>query len=366
VVEIVKGTVIAERYRLDRRIAEGGMGVLWAATHLVTRAPAALKLIKPGIAGDPQVRRRILREARAAAAVRHPHVARLYDVIELPDGSPVLVMELLEGEPLRARLRRDGRLPLGEALGIVLPVISAVRAAHALGITHRDLKPENIFLTPTEGVKVLDFGIAKFAPPDIEMSETRSEALTLEGTMLGTPSYMAPEQVLAEGDVDHRADIWALGVILHEVLCGEPPIAGESALELLRNVLAGAVRPIRTVLPDLPEDIADLVARMLTVKRDLRLADLEEARAVLERHAGAPASIASAERASAPAPRPSAGPGIAGETPVGGESLARRARQAGRGARIAIAIAVAAGVGVTAAGVWWAVARPAPTVIRAP
>jgi serine/threonine-protein kinase len=159
------GAVVAGRYRLDRRIGEGGMGVVWAATHLRTQKTLALKLLRAAVAGDEDTRRRLVREARAACAVQHPNVVAIHDVVELDDGSPVLVMDLLEGESLRDRLTREGVLSLPTLAAILLPVVSAVGAAHALGIVHRDLKPENVFLAREpggrRGVRVLDFGIAK-------------------------------------------------------------------------------------------------------------------------------------------------------------------------------------------------------------
>src|SRR5215510_7676593 len=223
VMEIAAGSLIGERYRLERVIGRGGMGVVWAAEDIVTQQRNALKFLKDGV-GDPDAPRRFLREARAASAVRHPNVVRTLDVLELEDGSPVLVMELLEGESLREMLRREQKIPLGELAEILVPVVSAVGTAHALGIVHRDLKPENIFLSRGPAgervVKILDFGIAKLTALDGEAM--RSTGITTS-TVLGTPAYMAPEQVFGESDLDHRADIWALGLLLYQCLSGVLP-----------------------------------------------------------------------------------------------------------------------------------------------
>src|SRR5688500_1886807 len=197
------------------------MGVVWAARHLESGVLVALKFLRTGHGGadDPDSLKRFLREARAAASVRHPHVVAIREVLELPDGRPVMVMELLAGETLRNRLSRAPRLSLEEVAAILLPVASAVGTAHAQGIVHRDLKPDNIFLSRDAGgaplVKVLDFGIAKVTRASDDHA-SHGHGLTGSGEVLGTPNYMAPEQVFGERDIDQRCDIWALGVILYE------------------------------------------------------------------------------------------------------------------------------------------------------
>ncbi|HEX7836357.1 MAG TPA: serine/threonine-protein kinase, partial [Kofleriaceae bacterium] len=282
-------TLIGARYRLERLLGEGGMGVVWAAEDLVTHQHHALKLLKRD-AGDPDARRRFLREARAASAVRHPHVVSILDVLELEDGSPAIVMELLEGESLRDRLAREHKLSLGQLAEIAVPVISAVGAAHALGIVHRDLKPENIFLSRGAAgecvVKVLDFGIAKLTALDGDAMQ--STGITT-GAVLGTPAYMAPEQVFGETDLDHRADIWALGLLLYQCLSGVLPTEGGNVGQVLKNVIARPFEPLDQLVPDLPPDLARLVARMLARERSERPADLHEVIDVLGAHASAPA-----------------------------------------------------------------------------
>jgi serine/threonine protein kinase len=200
------------------------MGVVHAAIDQETGEGVAIKLLKNA---DAELRRRLAREARAVMAIDHPHVVAVRAVLELDDGAPALVMDRLEGRTLAARLAEAGKLALGDVARIALPVASALGAAHALGIVHRDLKPENVFLARTgaeEVVKVLDFGIAKVPSQDGAGPET----VTATAAILGTPRYMAPEHVLGERDIDHRADIWSLGVILYQCLTGIVPTDAEN------------------------------------------------------------------------------------------------------------------------------------------
>ncbi|WP_437326852.1 serine/threonine-protein kinase [Sorangium sp. So ce381] len=321
---LMPGALVASRYRVDRQLAEGGMGVIWAATHLANGERVALKLLRPGTADDASTRRRLVREARAAAAVDHPNVPSIHDVLELDNGTPFLVMDLLEGESLRDKLLREAQIPLPELSRILLPVISAVGTAHALGIVHRDLKPDNIFLltpdaaaprgspgaadaaaeerpsgAPGRGsadsagapeaaqhdarVRVLDFGIAKVTAAQGETSW--SWGRTGSGEMLGTPYYMSPEQILGEHDVDHRADIWSLGVILYECLTSVRPTEAENMGKVMKRVLTGSIQPIGESAPTLPADVAAMIDRMLSPDRAQRPADLREVGALLERYA---------------------------------------------------------------------------------
>ncbi|WP_437530602.1 protein kinase [Sorangium sp. So ce726] len=317
---LIPGALVASRYRVDRQLAEGGMGVIWAATHLANGERVALKLLRPGTTEDASTRRRLVREARAAAAVDHPNVPSIHDVLELDNGTPFLVMDLLEGESLRDKLLREAQIPLPELSRILLPVISAVGTAHALGIVHRDLKPDNIFLltpdaaaprgspgtahaaeerpsgAPAHGstdspeaaqhdarVRVLDFGIAKVTAAHGETSW--SWGRTGSGEMLGTPYYMSPEQILGEHDVDHRADIWSLGVILYECLTSVRPTEAENMGKVMKRVLTGSIQPIGESAPTLPADVAAMIDRMLSPDRAQRPADLREVGALLERYA---------------------------------------------------------------------------------
>ncbi|HEX7601899.1 MAG TPA: serine/threonine-protein kinase, partial [Polyangiaceae bacterium] len=262
------------------------MGVVWAAVQLVTRKPVALKALRTAHTGDKQLLQRFLREARAACAVHHPNVVEIYDVIVVEDGLPVMVMDLLEGESLGQRVEREHAIPLPELASILLPVVSAVGTAHSIGIVHRDLKPDNIFLSRTATgteVKVLDFGIAKLTATDGDAAATGG--LTGTGAMLGTPFYMAPEQIYGEKDVDHRTDIWAIGVILYECLAGVRPTQADSIGQILKVITRDGIKPLREICPDLPPDILDLVDRMLSVDRANRPSSLTEVGQVLAAHA---------------------------------------------------------------------------------
>ena len=330
--ELAQGAVVAGHYRLDRLLGKGGMGEVWAATQTLTRMPVALKFLRDPSASD-DVKRRFLREARAACAVRHPSVVRIHDVLDLPGGEPVMVMELLVGESLEQRLRRERRMALPDVAAILLRVVSAVGTAHQLGIVHRDLKPDNIFLAETSDgleVKVVDFGIAKLTAVEGDAAETGG--LTSTGAMLGTPFYMSPEQAFGERKIDHRADLWSLGIILYRCLTGVLPTHADNIGQILKIIMTNAIPPIAEVMPDLPADVASLVTRMLSLDRGKRPEDLREVKAVLERHAGgsvgsaveafgAPAAEATAEETGAsiqePAPQTAAPRTAAGVSVVG-------------------------------------------------
>jgi eukaryotic-like serine/threonine-protein kinase len=279
---LTRGLLVAGRYRLERLLGQGGMGFVWAAQHVVTRREVAMKFVRGSLALRPQLRKRLLREARAAAAVGHPNVVEIYDVFELDDETPVLVMELLHGETFGRRLAREVSLSVEDAASLLLPVVSAVGTAHRRGIVHRDLKPENVFLArdgASERVMVLDFGIAKLAEEGSE-----GPTLTGTGTMLGTPCYMAPEQGFGEPDVDHRADIWSMGAMLYEALTGGRPVEGENLGQVLKRLMTDGVTPIEVLLPDLPADVGSLVMRMLSRERADRPQDIKEVFDVLARY----------------------------------------------------------------------------------
>ena len=283
-IEPTPGTVIAGRYRLERELGAGGMGVVWSALDVNGGGYVALKLLRAAD-DDAQSRRRFIREARAATAVRHPHVVTVHDVVLLDDGTPVIVMELLEGEPLSAKLRREKRLSVAELARILLPVVSAVGTAHTLGIVHRDIKPDNIFLSregDREIVKVVDFGIAKLT---IEGDGEKTGGMTTTGTMLGTPLYMSPEQAFGEKDVDYRSDIWSLGILVYKCLAGKVPTYADNVGQILKIILSDKIPPLDEKAPGTPEDIVLLVRKMLQIDRHDRPADLREVQAVLAPYA---------------------------------------------------------------------------------
>jgi eukaryotic-like serine/threonine-protein kinase len=290
------GTLVADRYRLDRMLGQGGMGVVWAATHAITRRTVAMKFVRSStLQQRSELRGRLLREAHAAAAVRHPNVVEILDVFELDSDTPVIVMTLLQGETLGQRLAREQSLSLADTASLLLPAISAIGTAHARGIVHRDLKPDNIYLSQgPEGstVKVLDFGIAKLLDPE----DLHDSVATQTGSTLGTPSYMAPEQATGAKDVDHRADVWALGVIAYECLSGMRPIEGQSAGQVIMRLMTTGITPLARVTRGLPEDVTALVDRMLARETTRRLHDLREAQRVLARYSDASAQDFGAPR----------------------------------------------------------------------
>jgi len=273
------GDVLARKYRVERVLGVGGMGVVVAATHLQLSQRVALKFLLPAALANPGVVARFAREARAAAQIRSEHVARVLDVAELESGLPYMVMEYLEGRDLAQELEARGPLPVEEAVGHVLQACEAIAEAHAVGIVHRDLKPANLFLTrradgsPT--IKVLDFGISK-SPIGPEGDLTRTQGV------MGSPYYMSPEQMTSSRDVDARTDIWALGVILYELLTGRCPFQAETMPQLVAAILGSPPAPLAVLRHDLPVGLSPVVLRCLEKARDARATNVAELCAELE------------------------------------------------------------------------------------
>jgi serine/threonine protein kinase len=267
-------------FEIVRLLGEGGMGSVYEADHLLMRKKVAVKVLRRELSPDPDLVQRFFNEARATSAIRHPNIVEVIDLGLLQDGVPYLVMELLEGETLSARLERLGSLPIASAVDFVRQTASALGAAHANGIIHRDLKPENLFLTPDprfhgrELVKVLDFGIAK-----LRVDPSSRPVTTLVGAVLGTPAYMSPEQCRGV-EVDHRSDIYALGVILYELLCGTPPFLGEAVGDVLMMHMSVDPVPPSTLRAEVPSQLDQAILKALAKHRDrrfLRVADFAEA-----------------------------------------------------------------------------------------
>jgi serine/threonine-protein kinase len=228
--------VLSGKYRLERELGRGGMGSVWLAEHLTLRSPVAIKLIDPGIAENPEALSRFLREAQAAASLRSPHVVQILDH-GVDGGVPFIVMELLEGESLAARIERSGRLSPAETALIMTQVARAITRAHEAGIIHRDLKPDNIYLVQNdeeEVAKVLDFGVAKASSHGMGAAS----GATRTGSVLGTPYYMSPEQAEGAKNIDGRSDLWSLGVIAWECLLGSRPFDAETLGGLLLAICA--------------------------------------------------------------------------------------------------------------------------------
>jgi serine/threonine-protein kinase len=236
---VAPGTVLAGKYALEKKLGQGGMGAVWRAEHVQLRSPVAIKLIDQQIAASPDALARFMREAQSAAALRSPHVVQILD-FGADRGVPYIAMELLDGESLADRLARAGRLSPAEIAGLVTQVARALGKAHEMGIVHRDIKPDNIFVVRNDEedvAKVLDFGIAKSS----QSLGVGSGSTTRTGAILGTPNYMSPEQAEGTKQVDHRTDLWALGVIVFEALVGRKPFDSDALGSLL---LAICTRPI--------------------------------------------------------------------------------------------------------------------------
>jgi len=267
------GVIVAQKYQLVRVLGEGGMGSVWVAKNLALDVHVALKLIRAELAHSvPGLGERLLQEARAAASIEHPAVIQIFDfgMTELSD--PFIAMELLHGESLASTVKRRGKVNPLRAVQTLLPIVDALLAAHQRGIVHRDLKPDNIFLSRGAGnrlePKVLDFGIAKF-----ERKATTN--LTSIGTVLGSPAYMSPEQARGEGDVDGRTDVWAMCVVLYEVITGRLPFAGDNYNALLFSILDG--QPKTFVELGINESLLwSIISRGLEKDRERRCPDMFE------------------------------------------------------------------------------------------
>jgi serine/threonine protein kinase len=265
---VKQGDILAGKYRVERVLGVGGMGVVVAATHLELLEPVALKFMLPSALESADSVERFLREARAAARLKNEHVARVHDVGRLENGAPYLVMEYLEGLDLDALVKRQGPLPPAIAALYAIQVCEALAEAHSLGIVHRDLKPSNLFLIrKLDGsacVKVLDFGISKVVGPEGELDMTKSE------TVLGSPSYMSPEQMRSARSVDARSDIWSLGIILYKLATGKLPFRAQNITELITMVLEAAPEPPSTLRGEVGPALDAVILRCLKRSRDER------------------------------------------------------------------------------------------------
>jgi serine/threonine protein kinase len=269
------GDVLAGKYRVERVLGRGGMGVVVAAHHIQLEEKVALKFLLPEALGNAEAVGRFIREARAAVRIKSEHVARVSDVGTLPDGAPYMVMEYLEGGDLAAWLQQRGPLPLEQAVEFVLQACVAVADAHALGIVHRDLKPANLFcVRRTDGqlsIKVLDFGISKLTD-----ASGPGMAMTKTSALMGSPLYMSPEQMRSSRDVDPRADIWALGIILFELMTGRATFLAESVTELAIKVAAEPPPPLRSFRPDAPPGLEAVILKCLEKDRAARYRNVGE------------------------------------------------------------------------------------------
>ena len=290
--------MLGGRYQLVEPLARGGMASVWIAQDPVLSRKVAVKILREDLAADPDTRARFRYEAIAAARLNHPNIVATYDTGD-DDGTAYIVMELVDGPTVRDLIRADGPLPTREVLRIGMQMAAALEAAHRAGLVHRDVKPANVLVPRAGPVKVTDFGIAKAVDAD---------DLTRTGTVMGTARYLAPEQVNGK-PADARTDVYALGLLLYEMLCGKPPFGGDTDVATAMARLTTTAPPIRHQRPDVPAALDDLVHRCLArdpARRFASAADVRAALAVIR---------PGADGLSAPAPRPKAPPPAPKATP---------------------------------------------------
>ena len=310
--ESLVGQTLAGNYLVEAVLGDGGMGTVVAARHLEQGECVAIKILRADLADNEYVVSRFLREGRISTRLGSQHVVKVRDVGRLDDGVPFMVMERLEGEDLEQRLKRDHHLPIETAVDFALHACDALAAAHAAGIVHRDIKPGNLFITEQSGqplLKVFDFGISK-VEHDEEGHRTSAQEI------FGSPFYMSPEQLLSSTDVDTRADIWSLGVVLYEMLTGKLPFQADVLAKLHLAVLQGDPIDIRTHGIDIPDRLAEVVHSCLAREREDRWQSMRALAEHLE-HYASPNGLAALEAlrtkhepnltpaAGVPAPRPS-------------------------------------------------------------
>ena len=355
------GSMLGDRYRLEERVATGGMGEVWRATDTLLERSVAVKLLRESLAEDRVVAERFRREALMAAQISHPNMAGVYDYVQTKHHRPGIVMEFVNGETLADRLARTGPLPVGEAVRIGSGLLAALQSAHDTGIVHRDVKPGNVMLTASGDVKVTDFGIAR---------ATSDHTLTETGTVIGTAHYLAPEQVSGQ-QATPGSDLYSAGAVLYESLSGRKPFEAETQIAVAMKRLTEDPSPLSALRKDIPQPVANVIERALSRDPAERFASAAEMRLALEGAlAGSqpatsphkvdptptmvlPAAealgepITDAYRPPPPGPEPTPPPPSAptGHAPAAAVSERRRGEYR-RLAIMGVAIAVAVGVGV--------------------
>jgi serine/threonine-protein kinase len=350
------GDVVAGRYRLIRPLGQGAMGVVFEAVHMPLARGVAIKFLRPHVLRSPHAVGRFEREARASGRMmRSRHIVPVLEANAR--GRPYMVMELLRGRDLQAELRQRGALPIGEAVDWVLQACAGVGAAHRAGIVHRDLKPSNLFLSE-EGreriLKVLDFGISKSAPGI-------DPAVTSPAVSVGTPIYMSPEQVRSSKDVDRRADVWSLGVILYELIAGSQPFLGTTTAAIAA-IVADATPSLRAIRPEVPEELDRAILTALAKAREDRFPSTEAFGAVLVPFASQGAlgvaslhpsreayEVATAAMARAPAGHRASDSAELLDLPTARTPLGATRRRSRRGPAVVVAATVAIGLALTRA-----------------
>ncbi|HHH29213.1 MAG TPA: serine/threonine protein kinase [Polyangiaceae bacterium] len=285
------GKLVEGKYRIEKLIGRGGMGAVFRAVNERIRKPVALKILYRGWDSGSESERRFMREARVASSLGHPNIVEVFDLGHLDDGKPFQVMELLEGQSLAQRIQTEGAIAQEDAVDISEQILSALEAAHERGVIHRDLKPENVYLVERRGVtiaKLLDFGVSK-------MISDQTMSLTMTGVVVGTPYYLSPEQARGDRDIDHRVDLWSMGVLMYESLTGVLPFNADDYEQLLRKILQSRPVPPSRFRPRLNPSLEAVVMRALSSDRDERPSSagamldlLRQAKAAVQRAARAP------------------------------------------------------------------------------
>lgn len=292
------GTVLDGKFRIEKALASGASGDVYEAMHLGLGSRVAVKVLRPGAPQTAHIRRkRFVREARVAAGIQSDHVVRVFDIIAPEHGPIYIVMELLGGETLAERIKRVGAMSPSEAVGYMIQAAEPLARMHDAGIVHRDVKPSNVFLARDpegrERIKLLDFGVAAFQQPVAR----QESSITLTDAIVGTPRYMAPEQVRGSKEIDARADVWALGVTLYELLAGTPPFDGQTVLAVLNQIEQQEPRPLVDRQPGVSIELANLVHRCLAKDPARRPADARAVADALSPFAGQARADVAAQRA---------------------------------------------------------------------
>jgi serine/threonine protein kinase len=271
------------KYKVVEVVGKGGMGCVYGALNTTINKRVAIKVIDPVLARNAEANARFQREALAASAIESPHIVQIFDAGETDDGTPFIVMELMRGQDLGGYISENGRLDLGDALNVFAQILKGLAHAHEAGIIHRDLKPDNVFLVQRDDdpvlVKLLDFGVSKISRPSADVP---LQTLTRQGTVVGTPFYMSPEQAQAFPDVDGRTDIYSAGAILFECLTGRPPHVGRAYEQVIVNICMKDAEDVRAHNADVPDGIAELIAKALSRERDDRYPDARTMLAALK------------------------------------------------------------------------------------
>jgi serine/threonine-protein kinase len=284
------GTKVA-KYEILRRLGHGGMGRVYEALNPDIGKRVALKMLDPRLASNKAAAARFAREAQAASAASSPHIVEIFDAGVADDGTPFIVMEVLEGESLASRIDREGGLDPDETVRIAIQILRGLHKAHEAGIVHRDLKPDNVFLVDRDHepplAKILDFGVSK-----VEKAQG-STTLTRDGSVIGTPAYMSPEQAQGQPDVDAQSDIWSVGAIVYECLSGRLPFSGTSYEQVIVQICTEAPAPLAELAPTVPRSLVDIVERCMRRDRSERIGSADELLQLL----GEPASGSRRSRA---------------------------------------------------------------------